>query len=110
MAVRVITWNVARRVSLLVEQAAALAVREPDVVALQEVAARTLAMWRPAFRTIGLPHVRASLDAADPAREPYGRRRTGVLLAARHPLSGDPDLLRVPWPETALSAAVVLDS
>ncbi len=104
MAVRVITWNVARRVSRLVEQAAALAAREPDVVALQEVTARTLPLWRAACRTIGLPHVRASLDGADPTREPAAPRRTGVLIAARTPLSGHADLLRVPWPETALSA------
>jgi exonuclease III len=31
---RVITWNVARRSSRLAEQAAALASRDPDVVAL----------------------------------------------------------------------------
>src|SRR4051794_35400549 len=110
MAIRVITWNVARRVSRLIDQAAALAVREPDVVALQEVTSRTVPIWRSAFRTIGLPHVRVSLDGADPAREPSGRRRTGVLVAARRPLSGDPDLLPVPWPETAVSASVALDA
>jgi exodeoxyribonuclease-3 len=110
MAIRVITWNVARRVSRLIDQAAALAVREPDVVALQEVTSRTVPIWRSAFRTIGLPHVRVSLDGADPAREPSGRRRTGVLIAARRPLSGDTDLLPVPWPETALAAAVALES
>jgi exonuclease III len=38
--VRLITWNVARRVTVLPDQAAALASREPDVVALQEVTAR----------------------------------------------------------------------
>jgi hypothetical protein len=33
--VRLITWNVARRVSALAEQAAAVGEREPDVLALQ---------------------------------------------------------------------------
>jgi exonuclease III len=106
MTIRVITWNVARRVSLLAEQAAALASREPDVVALQEVTARTLALWPRACATIGLPHVRTSLGTADPAREPATRRRTGVLIAAREPLGGRPDLLPVPWPETAISACI----
>ena len=108
MAVRVITWNVARRVSRLVEQATALAAREPDILALQEVTSRTLPLWRSACRTIGLPHVRASLDGADPGREPAGRRRTGVLLAARRPLWGDADLLPVPWAETAISGTAEL--
>ncbi len=98
-----VTWNVARRNSRLVEQAAALAEREPDVVALQEVTSRTLPLWRAALKTIGLPHVRASLDRADPAREPTDRRRTGVLLSSRTSLA-DASALPVPWPETAIAA------
>jgi endonuclease/exonuclease/phosphatase family metal-dependent hydrolase len=59
---RLITWNVARRTSRLVEQATALATRECDVVALQEVTRRTLPLWRSAFELMGLVDVRASLD------------------------------------------------
>ena len=102
---RLITWNVNRRVSLLAGQAAALASREPDVVALQEVTARSWPLWRAALETIGLPHARGSLEDADPARQPIGRRRTGVVIAARTPL-GDARRLGVPWPETTLAAAV----
>jgi exonuclease III len=102
--VRLITWNVARRVQALAAQAAALAGREPDVVALQEVTARTLPLWDAALATIGLPHVAATLGDADPARVPAGPRRTGVLIAAREPLDPLPGLLRVPWPETAIAA------
>ena len=47
--VRLISWNVARRVQALAAQAAALAAREPDVVALQEVTARTLPLWEAAL-------------------------------------------------------------
>ena len=43
---RLITWNVARRIARLPDQAAALASREPDVVALQEVTARGHGLWR----------------------------------------------------------------
>jgi hypothetical protein len=43
---RLVTWNIARRSSRIVEQATALASREPDVVALQEVTRRTTPVWR----------------------------------------------------------------
>ena len=51
---RLITWNVNRRLSVLAEQAAALAGRAPDVVALQEVTASSWPLWRVALLTIGL--------------------------------------------------------
>jgi exonuclease III len=101
--VRIVSWNVARRSSRLAEQAAALASREADVVALQEVTSRTLPLWRVALETIGVTHVRASLDQADPARVPGDRRRTGVLVGSRTPL-WDASALPAPWPETAIAA------
>lgn len=96
----------ARRSSRLAEQAFALAARDPDVVALQEVTANTLPLWRAACATIGLAHVVASFDPADPARAPAARRRTGVLLASRWPLDEASAVLPVPWPETTVAAAV----
>ena len=101
---RIVCWNVARRSSRLAEQAAALAGREPDVVALQEVTDRTVPLWRAALETIGLPHARASLDGADPGRVPAARRRTGVLLSSRASLANASAALPVPWPETAIAA------
>ena len=101
---RVITWNVARRSSRLAEQCVALATRAPDVVALQEVTASTLPLWRAALERIGLPNVRASLDDADPTRAPAGRRRTGVLVGSGGALRDPSATLPVPWPETALAA------
>ena len=101
---RVITWNVARRSSRLAEQVAALASREPDVVALQEVTKMTLPLWRALLERIGLPHVQTSLDSADPSRAPASRRRTGVLLGSRTALRGPSATLPVPWAETALAA------
>src|SRR5215207_9158268 len=100
---RLVTWNVARRVSRLPEQAAALAGREPDVVALQEVTERTVPMWKVVLDRIGMPHHRASLEGADPRREPATQRRTGVLIGSRSPLADAPPL-PVPWPETATAA------
>jgi exodeoxyribonuclease-3 len=103
--VRLISWNVNRRVSVLAQQAAALASREPDVVALQEVTAGSWPLWQAALETIGLPHAACSLEGADPWREPMTRRRTGVVLATREPLEvAEP--LAVPWPETTLAASV----
>ena len=102
---RLITWNVNRRVSVLAAQAAALAGREPDVVALQEVTERSWPLWRAALETIGLPHASCSLDEADPARQPITRRRTGVVIAARTRAVPAPSL-PVPWPETTLAAEV----
>jgi exonuclease III len=102
--VRIVTWNVARLNARLPEQAAALAGREPDVVALQEVTQRTLPLWRAALAVLGLTHTRASLDAADPGRQPAARRRTGVLLSSRTPLTDASTSLPVPWPESVLAA------
>lgn len=53
---------------------------------------------------IGLPHVWASLDDADPWRAPTQRRRTGVLLGSRVALFDPSATLPVPWSETAIAA------
>jgi exodeoxyribonuclease III len=104
--VRLITWNVARRRTRLAEQAAALAERSPDVVALQEVTPTTEPLWRETLPTIGLPHVACSLEWAEPGRAPAGPRRTGVLLASAGALDAEPTTWLLPWPEVALSARV----
>jgi exonuclease III len=103
--VRLITWNVARRRARLVEQATALAEREPSIVALQEVTRQTLSLWRHAFALMGLEHVRASLDEEPPPPAGDRRRATGVMVASRLPLADPPYRSSVPWPETALWVA-----
>jgi exonuclease III len=95
--VRLISWNVNRRTSVLAEQAHAIAERAPDVVALQEITARSRDLRRTAFATIGLPHVTWSW--------PPRPRRTVVMIAAREPLEAA-ESLTVPWPETTLAATV----
>lgn len=100
--IRLITWNVARRASRLVDQAAAVAKRDPDVVALQEITPRTLSLWRRAFNLMGLTHVRASAAG----RGVDGRasnRRTLVMIGSRVGLEDFEEPLAVPWPESALS-------
>jgi exonuclease III len=94
--VRLISWNVQRRIERLAAQAAALASREPDVVALQEISARSWPLWQAALATIGLPHAVRS--------DPFRPRRTVVLIAARalEPV----EALAVPWPESTAAARV----
>jgi endonuclease/exonuclease/phosphatase family metal-dependent hydrolase len=79
-------------------------VASPDVVALQEITDTTLPLWRAVLERIGLPHIRASLDTADPARTPAQRRRTGVLLGSSEALRDPSATLPVPWAETAVAA------
>jgi exonuclease III len=101
--VRLITWNVAGRLARQPEQAAAVAGVAADVVALQEVTARTLPLWRDALAASGFAAVECALDGA---RAAAGRRMLGVLTAARAPLrrlAGPPG---VPWPERVLSCAI----
>jgi exonuclease III len=95
--VRLITWNVNRRIERLTAQAAALAAREPDVVTLQEITARSWPLWQAALETVGLTHAVCSW--------PPRPRRTVVLIAARAALE-PADALAVPWPETTLAARV----
>jgi exonuclease III len=102
---RLITWNVARRSSRLVEQATALAEREPDVVALQEVTRRTWPLWRRACDLMGLDYVLCSLDDARLAAG-SSRPTTGVMLASRTRLSAARDPLAMPRSETAVGGAV----
>src|SRR6185295_3490901 len=96
-SVRLISWNVNRRTSVLAEQAHAIAEREPDVVALQEITARSRDLWAAAFATIGLPHVIWSW--------PPRPRRTVVMIATREPLEPVESLV-LPWPETTIAARV----
>ena len=92
---RVLTWNVAGRVARQSEQADAVKRVGADVVALQEVTARTVALWRAALADAGLGSCECALD--DAPAEP-GRRLLGVLTAAREPLRRLPPPSCVPWP------------
>jgi exodeoxyribonuclease III len=101
--VRLVTWNVAGRVGSQPQQAAVIAGVRADVVALQEVTARTLPLWRASFAALGFAACETSLDRT---RAPAGRRVLGVLTAAREPLrrlAPPPD---VPWPERVLCCAL----
>jgi exonuclease III len=79
---RLVTWNVAGRVSRQPEQLAALASLGADVVALQEITKRTWPAWRAGLEELGLPHVRCPLDDGPPPKP----RRLAVVTAARAPI------------------------
>jgi exonuclease III len=93
--VRLITWNVAGRLTRQPEQAAAVAAAHADVVCLQEVTTRSLALWRESLTGW---EVACSLDRLG---EVPRRRPLGVLTAAREPLAVLPPPA-VPWPERIL--------
>lgn len=95
---RLVTWNVAGRVTRQPEQAEVVEAVGADVVALQEVTGRTAPLWRAVLEEMGFVGCETALDGA--ARAP-GRRRLSVLTAAREPLRRlpSPD---VPWPERLL--------
>jgi exodeoxyribonuclease III len=101
--VRLVTWNVAGRVTRQPEQAAAIAAIGADVVALQEVTARTLPLWRGALAQAGFAGCQTALDGARPVP---GRRLLGVLTAARSGLERLPLPADLPWPERVLCCAV----
>ena len=96
MRVKLLTWNVAGRTKLLPEQIAAVARREADLVALQEIRPSTVERWREALAEAGLGH------ALDSARF-IGRRRLFNLTASRWELTELP-AIGAPQPERVLSA------
>ena len=107
---RLVTWNVAGRVGRQPEQAQVVAAVGADVVALQEVTARTLPLWRAALAENGFGVCETALDAHPPrddapvAGRPASRRRRllGVLTAARETLVRLPAPPGVPWPGRVL--------
>ena len=80
LQVKLLSWNVAGRRALQPEQAAAVARREADLVALQEVRPSTAGAWRGALAGCGLSH---SLDSA----AFIGRRRLFNLTTSRWELT-----------------------
>jgi exonuclease III len=104
--VRLISWNVNKRVGALPQQLEALAEYGPDVLALQEITQRTAILFLEALPAIGLCHVAVSLPNGI-RLTPERRLRAGVLTASRWPLRplvrGH---VRAPWPERVLSVVV----
>ena len=105
--VKLISWNTNARRPVQ-RQARAVLSRLPDIVALQEVTAGSVAAWTEALRAGGLHHARATVsEASAPRRGPHAY---GVLIAGRYPLL-DPTSVAFPapgWNEKVLT--VLLDT
>src|SRR5918998_3150961 len=90
---KLLTWNVAGRLSRLDEQAGRVLAHDAGVVCLQEVIPNALPRWTEHLGAAGYTVV-ASAVAPDAPRV----NRLGVLVAARHPIVFAGAGLAVPWP------------
>jgi exonuclease III len=99
---RLVTWNVGVRVGPRLQQTAALAAAGADILALQEVTARTAPLWRASLADAGLTF---SLDALDGLPPKPTRGCLAVLTAPRTDLRHAP-APPMPWPERVLHCAL----
>jgi exonuclease III len=100
--VRLVTWNLNARRNVDA-QVAAIAERVPDVVAFQEITARSVQRLRVALPDIGLSHTVDSFSEAPPWTA-AGPRRYALLIASRVPLIAVSHAHTLVWPERLLSA------
>ena len=101
---RLLTWNLNGRRSVG-RQAAAVADREPDILALQKLTSNSVPGWRTALTDSGLTHVIDSFANA-PSWQAAGLRRYGLLIGSRFPLLHLLSEHPVLWPERVLTALV----
>ena len=99
---RLLTWNLNGR-RRIERQAAAVAAREPDIVALQELTINSVPGWRAVLTDFGMTHVIDSFAHA-PLWQAAGPRRYGLLIGSRFPLLHLLSEHPVPWPERVLTA------
>jgi exonuclease III len=96
VSIDLLTWNVAGRVTLQPQQAAAVGRLAPDIVALQEIRPSTVGAWRGALADAGLQHAVDSSEFRD-------GRRLFNLTASRWPLADMPPI-GAPQPERVLGS------
>jgi exonuclease III len=101
---RLISWNVNSR-SAQADQVKALASRRPDIVALQEVTAKTRTGLQDGLRRIGLKYTQDSFCLAPQGVSLKGPRRYGEIIASRWPIIPLPPS-DFDWPERVLSVVV----
>jgi len=106
---RLISWNVnGRSGPTLAAQVHALAERDPDVVALQEVRGQSLDLWLDGLHRAGLAHIvdsSALLGRVSSSRERTYRRIYFNVVASRWPLHRLTNL-ELEFPERYLAANV----
>ena len=98
---KLISWNVARKVVRCEEQILALQDFHPDILALQEVLPKAAARLRRLFEEMGLKHI---LDTTLTAlSRPWSY---GVLIASRWDIETTARQFTIPYPERSLSVSV----
>ncbi len=105
---QLISWNVRQAGSRRVPgQVGALQVRQPDIVTLQEITAKSVPIFGAELSRIGLQHLADSFRMIDDQSVFTGPRRYGLLIASRWPLQTWPNgSFPIPLPERVLSADV----
>jgi exonuclease III len=98
---KLISWNVARKVVRCEEQILALHDFHPDILALQEVVPNSAAKLRSLLPEMDLPYVLDTTLAASSRPWTYG-----VLIAGRWSIEATEQQLIVPFPERSLSVQV----
>ncbi len=100
--IHLISWNIAGRVAKATAQAAALADRQPDIVAMQEVRKRALPLLLEGLCGVGLTHAIDNIAFATEDGRPYG-----LMVVSRWPLQRlDQGEFDIPWLSSVLSAVV----
>ncbi|MBA3655720.1 MAG: endonuclease/exonuclease/phosphatase family protein [Gemmatimonadaceae bacterium] len=104
-----ISWNLNGRRRDTTAQIEALLLRQPDVIALQEVTLSSLPLIREALAGGRLSHLVDSFTMGPPNFKPSGPRRYCLLIASRYPLVPElPSRFQVPWPERILGARLAI--
>ncbi|HMK47143.1 MAG TPA: endonuclease/exonuclease/phosphatase family protein [Methanocella sp.] len=104
---RLISWNVnggySGRMTAQVEQLKSL---ESDIIALQEVTARTAPVYRDCLKNEGYHSI---IDSFQPVKYMTRLRSNsfGELIASRWPIISSPIRFDVPWPEKILSCFII---
>ncbi len=96
---KLITWNLNKR-RAIEPQIAALSIRAPDVIALQEVALNNLQRLRDEFAAVGYAYALDSVHAEPLPRRPF------VMIVSRHPLYAM-DVIDNPYRQGIVSAHVI---
>jgi exonuclease III len=105
---KLISWNVLQGGGYrLAGQVEVLGERKADVVALQEVTARSAPLFHDAFLKHGLGYVIHSFQVYEDHSQLSGPRRYGLLIASRWPLRMlQSTTFHIPWPERVLSVKI----
>lgn len=106
--IKLISWNIAKRVKKAWRMMAALADHRPDVVALQEVSLNSRETIRKCLTAEGFSYTTDSFELyPDLSGLADWRPKHALLIASRFPVRPlQPYAFDVPWPDRILSAEI----